>query len=224
MRWVLLGATSGLGKAFYDLILPKSEAVLSISRKAKLKSPPDEKVICLQADFSKTEQWDLIYQKISEFNPEKVVYFAAGGPFGFYDQKKFSDHQWAWRVSFEFPAFLLHRFLQEKLNPSLRHICFIGSEIAENKPDPKAASYAAAKHALRGLLNSVNAEMKLIEYGRKYPPEILLFSPGYMDTPMLPQQAWPRAEKGLVSRPDAVALQLFYKLTIDCKNSNNRLD
>ena len=76
----------------------------------------------------------------------------------------------------------------------------MGSSVAEDKADPGAASYAAAKHALKGLLESVILE--------KPDLDVRLFSPGYMDTGMLPQNAWPR-QQGLAEDPDAVARRLW---------------
>ena len=57
----------------------------------------------------------------------------------------------------------------------------IGSSVCEEKADPLAASYAAAKHAVKGLYDSLRAEAPSWD--------LRLFSPGYLDTELLPKGA-----------------------------------
>ena len=109
-----------------------------------------------------------------------------------------------------YPAELLHLILTECKSQteseipswaSLAQITFVGSQIAESKADPNAASYAAAKHGLKGLITTIQAEAA-------QKPNILLFSPGYMQTDMLPAHSWPVA-KGLAVSSGLVAKQLI---------------
>ena len=73
--------------------------------------------------------------------------------------------------------------------------------MAEDKADPLAGSYAAAKHALRGLVDSVNSE-------QESEIKLLLFSPGYMQTDLLPSNSRPRQD-GLAESPRVVAARLI---------------
>ena len=196
-KWALLGANRGLGQSFHKALTTAEQdvSVLVISRK--------------EMDFSQKQNWNSYLEKLRDFAPAHLVYFAAGGPFGSFQSKEWKDHEWALKVSFEFPTFLLHGILSEPKEWSwLRQICLIGSAIAESASDPGASSYAAAKHGLKGLVTSVQAEIKsgsLLQ--RKL--DLRLFSPGYMDTTLLPPNAWPRQQSGLVKNPDDVAARLL---------------
>lgn len=127
----------------------------------------------------------------------RIFYFAGGGPHGAYSSKKFSDHMWAMNVSYLAFASILHFVLNQFSNLKHLQIIAIGSSIAESKPDFHAASYSAAKHALKGLISSIQ-----LEYSQ---PDVRLFSPGYMKTKMLPPMAWVYQLNGLVASPKQVA-------------------
>lgn len=184
---VLLGASSGLGLAVESLLARRTEEV-SLSSFSRKKGG---------MDFSKRELWTEHFKKIAELEMDRVLYFAGGGPFGNFENFEWKDHEWALNVSFLFPAFLLSSFLKlAHEGYPLKQIVFVGSAIAEKKPDPQAAMYCAAKHALRGLISSVQLEKPQID--------LRLFSPGYMQTALLPQKSWPRL-KGLAQKVEPVA-------------------
>lgn len=188
-NWVLLGASSGLGRSFFEWtkeIHPKI-VLTSISRKT---DPA--------FDFSKSEGWEALVCHLSKIQPTRVFYFAGGGPYGAFREKAWKDHEWAWKVSYLCPAYLLYH-LQE---PSLKQWVFVGSAIAESNPDPCAASYASAKHALVGLLSSLWSEWSISDC------DIRLFSPGYMDTRMLPPGAKVRQTLDQIQDPNKVAQDL----------------
>jgi short-subunit dehydrogenase len=199
---VILGASRGLGWATYQnfcLKYPEAEFVL-VSR--KIQSTPDlQSVIKIAADFSKGVIEEAFLQQIVEFNPSEIIYCAGGGPYGNFENKKWSDHQWALNVNFLYPAQLIHQILNHKdrfLN--LKSITCIGSRVAENRPDEKASSYAAAKHALRGLISTLQIE-------NTSAIQLKLFSPGYILTNLLPVNSLPRLEN-LAEDPAAVAEKL----------------
>ncbi len=189
VRWALLGASRGLGKSFSNLLAVdrgSGHEQLVISRKSKL-----------SFDFSDETCWPKALETIDAFNPDYVIYFAGGGPFGDFRKKNWPDHTWSWRVNFLFPAFLIYS-LQAK---SLRTFMTIGSAVAEKNPDPKAASYAAGKHALIGLVSSLKAEKSL-------PFDVDIFSAPYMNTNLLPKNSWP-VKSNHAKNPADVAMELF---------------
>ena len=113
---------------------------------------------------------------------------------------------WSLKVTFLFPAeFILkmgQSFKQNPLKwPGLQSITVIGSSIAENAADPKAASYCAAKHALKGLISTIQQE-------KSTQIEIKSFSPGYMATDLLPRNSAPR-ENGQALSAEVVANELI---------------
>jgi short-subunit dehydrogenase len=203
-RYAILGASRGLGAAFVRHVVKQNPAAdwLLISRKAPLlerlasEIPGSREVVI--ADFSKREDQEKVLSHILSFGPSRLIYFAGGGPHQLYQSAGWKDHLWALEVSFIFPARVLHQSLM--LQRETKQIVFIGSAIAESSPDGKAASYAAAKHALKGLVSSVRAE--------KPPTDLRLYSPGFMNTELLPPHAWPR-QQGLVLEPSSVAVDLY---------------
>ena len=170
---IFLGGSRGFGAAVAQLCASDLELSI-ISRKT---TP-------LALDFSKPDSLDKLAKYISEFRPSKIFYFAGGGPFGKFESKSWRDHEWALEVNFLFPTRLLYKILSEF--SFVEQFVITGSHIAEDYPHPLGASYAAAKCALKGLVNSIVSETPSLD--------IRLFSPGYMDTELLPKNAYPRRE------------------------------
>ncbi len=177
-RAFILGSSRGLGSALAKLITERGYPTTGFARKlSKYATHPQ------QTDFTKPEDQEKTIQQILEQATleDKLFYVAGGGPYGPFANRSFKDHEWAWDVTFKFPAKLLHALAKTKPLQTI----LVGSAVAESNPDPHAASYAAAKHALKGLVLSLQKE---------YPQwDLRLFSPGYMDTDMLPRNAPVRA-------------------------------
>jgi short-subunit dehydrogenase len=189
----ILGASRGLGAELAVRAVTYSESVFLMARKIDLlqsladgfKSEfPDRQVLVDSADFSKEAGRDFALNALREYAPTKIFYVAGGGPYGLFKDKDWKDHKWSFDVSFVFAAQTLHMALQELVPRGLNQFVYVGSAIAEGRPDPSASSYAASKHGLFGLVKSVQVEMPYFD--------LRLFSPGYMDTDLLPMNAWPR--------------------------------
>ena len=202
-RFILLGASRGLGWATYQqLSLNTNDLFLLSSRKIKMRSEEVNKnTELIEQDFSKVPINLEFISELQSFKPTNMIYFAGGGPYGHFADKKWSDHSWALNTTFMYPAELIHSVVSEKVKwPELEQIIVIGSAVAENQADPKAASYAAAKHALRGLIDTLKLEPNHID--------IKLFSPGYMQTNMLPPNSQPR-QNNRAENPAEVAKKLI---------------
>lgn len=206
-RFLLLGASRGLGHAVHQKLAsaidPKN--ILQLSRQ----SQPS-------IDFSKPEHFAALWEEVLRFGPTHLWYFAGGGPYGAYGSKAWRDHQWAYRVNFETPAQLLHAvFSSRQLStasqalPGLQQMIVVGSAVAGQQPDPLAASYSAAKHALHGLITSIQTENVQGVSKSQNELDLRLFSPGYMDTALLPASAEPRQKPGLVMDVQSVADQFL---------------
>jgi short-subunit dehydrogenase len=128
----------------------------------------------------------MVFQKLLQERPERVFYLAGGGPHGNYAAKRWRDHQWALELNLLAPMRLAHQLLN-RFPQNSPQLILCGSAIAESNGDVNAASYAAAKHGLKGLFSSLYLEN----------PEwdLRLFSPGYMDTELLPKSAPVRYKK-----------------------------
>lgn len=204
MKIAILGASRGLGAALAAHIhreSPESVLMLCSRQEENLKVAASRLDWVVKADFSTAEDQDKVIQVLREFLPDKIFYVAGGGPYGQYETKAWKDHLWALSVNLIFPAKLIHALMMEELfRTTLEQVVMVGSAIAGHLPDPKASSYAAAKHGLRGLITSIQKESPWLD--------LRLYEPGYMDTLLLPPNAWPR-QQGLAKSPHEEARQLW---------------
>lgn len=195
----ILGASRGLG---YQLACQlKSQAFLYLASRNvdKLRQEFESPHQVETFDFTNEPSWMELTEQLKTKNIQRVFYIAGGGPHGSYASKQWKDHHWAYKLNFLFPSYLLHAGLN---NSSLfQQFIYIGSDICEAKSDPGGASYCASKHAMKGLISSIQAE------GINF--DLRLFSPGYMDTDMLPPQSTPRKNNMNILNPKEVACELW---------------
>jgi short-subunit dehydrogenase len=180
-RAVIFGASRGLGAELAKYICGEGCPVVGWGRKReRLAALHDEQPLFdyRLADFSSAAGQDEAIQYLLEEEFSKVIFVAGGGPYGPFEKRPWSSHEWAWQVSFLFPARALHAMMAAGRR---EQAILVGSSIAEAAADPQAASYCAAKHALRGLFDSLRLECP--------DWDLRLFSPGYMDTDLLPANA-----------------------------------
>lgn len=191
-RVLVLGGSRGLGKALVDHLQTKKISAESVSRKSGH-----------SFDFSKTESWPNVVEKIRALQPTRIFYCAAGGPYGDFQKFEWKDHAWSLSVTFEFPAFLIHQLMKAPLT-NLKQFCVIGSSIAENQADPSAAMYCAAKHGLKGLILTLQQQNLVFD--------LRLLSPGYMNTDLLPKGTRPR-NQGQSVDPALIAEKMIRSIT-----------
>lgn len=206
-RALIFGASRGLGAALTKVACEARYPVIGWGRKeARLRELREAHPLFEYrvADFSSLHGQDEVLRALEADQPfSKVFLVAGGGPFGAYQERDWSAHEWAWQVTFQFPARVVHKLMALKRR---EQVILIGSAVAESAGDPLAASYASAKHALKGLYSSLHSE----------DPDwdLRLFSPGYMDTELLPRHASVRA-LGVYS-PLQIARELWtWSLTAD---------
>jgi short-subunit dehydrogenase len=198
----ILGASRGLGAAvgkFAFTHLSELETILVVSRKielldkvkieikegseAELRKPFKGELGSFSADFSKLDDTENVI-KLIDNKYDLVVYCAGGGPHGAFENKQWRDHRWSLDVNLISPMTLAHAWLRQRPKASgPGRFVIVGSRIAEQNPDPHAASYAAGKHGLYGFVSSLQSELE------EGPNKVWLFSPGYIDTALLPTTA-----------------------------------
>lgn len=202
----ILGASRGLGQALTEHLqqLKDVHLFLSARRGDILRNHMRVVDLFYQADFTDSGQRQLLFEQLRRYSPHTIFCVAGGGPYGPFEKKEMKDHMWAYELNLLFPAHLLHYTLENI--SSAKKLVFVGSGIADNKPDANAASYASAKHGLRGLVTSVREEQKARPAETRV--DIRLFSPGYIDTALLPRNAHPR-QSGDVRAAKDVAEELW---------------
>ncbi len=198
-----LGCSRGLGHAVCGemdrrhfllralLMSRQQEALQKLSK--QLSAPSEVKVL----DFANPNNVVALVDQLKIFQPKRVFYFSGGGCYGKFASKKWQDHFWGLQVTFLTPAQLLHSCLTDPDLAGIEQIIFVGSQIADNQGDPRASSYAAAKHALKGLIDSILKE--------GCDKDIRLFRPGYMDTDLLPPKSPPRLFGDPLTKPEQAA-------------------
>ena len=204
-RVAFFGCSRGLGRAVYCRMRAENfvDFSLLVSRNEKklkalaLKMSGENQVV--QADFSRQSDGAFLVELVKKQKIKRLFYFAGGGPYGPFTDKEWKDHRWALQVSLLTPAFLVHQLFNET---HLEQMVFVGSLVADDKPDPLAASYACAKHGLRGLVTTLIQE--------PHQKDLRFFRPGYMDTDMLPPKASVRQKEGRLLDCDEVACTFFH--------------
>ncbi|MGE3683995.1 MAG: SDR family NAD(P)-dependent oxidoreductase [Bdellovibrionales bacterium] len=189
-RAVIFGASRGLGAELTKYACHVDYPVVGWGRKEGPLSLLRDRYPLFEyrlADLASSEGQDQALNYLLTETYNKVFLVAGGGPYGPFQDHDFKDHLWAWDLTFLFPARVIHALMGAK---RLEQLILVGSSVAESEPDPGAASYCAAKHALRGLFTSIHRECPQWD--------LRLFSPGYMDTELLPKNAAVR-KKGVYS-------------------------
>lgn len=181
-RVLILGASRGLGAALVKYLAELNVPALGFARK----EPSLENLRSLHpqfeyrlADFSASAGQDSVLELLRREKFSKVFCMAGGGPYARFASREWKDHQWALNVSFILAARVAHELLSSRTHAT--QLILVGSAVAEAEADPMAASYSAAKHALKGLWAALVKE--------EPEADIRLFSPGYMNTEMLPANA-----------------------------------
>lgn len=190
-KWFIIGASRGLGAEFVKQSQNCHSELEMFLASRKIN----------RFDTSNIENYQILAKQIVDFKPDRLFYFPGGGPYGAYQNFQWKDHEWSFNVTFKFPAFLLHYLAANTCD--LKQVVLIGSAIAESNPDPYAAMYCASKHALKGLVSSLQKE--------GFPIPILLFSPGYIETELLPKGTWPR-QSGLARPVTDIAAELLQNI------------
>ncbi len=191
----IIGARRGLGREIFNqwnVDFPGD--VIAVSSRREF-SAGNAQIFLF--DMSVPEDVETLLKELATFSPTKVFYVAGGGPYGSFAEKNWKDHFWALQVSLLSPLRIVHFCLNL---PSVEQIVVVGSAIAENQADPGAASYAAAKHGLKGCISSLQNEVT---------KDVRLFSPGYMSTEMLPPEAQARVGKATPIDSPAFIAKLF---------------
>ena len=195
-RMAFLGCSRGLGRAIAQSS-PLGHRLFCARNKGELfRLSQDVKGDVLPIDFSLPI--DIWFPHLENFQPTHIYYFAGGGPFAPFHLKEFKDHEWTFNVNFKTPAQLIHWALKQ----NIQQFIATGSAIAESKGDANASSYAASKHALLGLCQSVWLESPQFD--------LRLFSPSYMDTDLLPPKALPRQQNKKLQKPTDLASPFWH--------------
>ncbi len=201
-RTIIFGLGQGLGLEVWrqtpdsEFLIFQRKDPLKIETEATDKTKQPFKTSWEKLDLSKPTEVEYALKRIELFAPDRLWFFAGGGPFGGFWRGRWGAHQWAIDVSFFSQLRILH-----DLDPEKRlQIIFVSSLVADQQ-DMLAASYSAAKAALSASIRSVQAEVKG-DPAKNI--DIRLFRPSYFTNGILPQGSPPH-RLGLTLDPKDVA-------------------
>ncbi|NJL24075.1 MAG: SDR family oxidoreductase [Calothrix sp. SM1_5_4] len=208
---MIFGASRGLGAELAKYACSVGYPVVGWGRKVKPLEEIRERHPLFEyriADFSKRMGQEEAVRFLLEHEPTKISVLRAEGPMPLWRPRLGGSRMGLAGFFFVSGPRDARALCRRKVDETI----LVGSSVAESSADPKAASYCAAKHALKGLFSSVRAESP--------DWDLRLFSPGYMDTDLLPKNAAVR--KLGVYAPAALARDLWiWSLSTD--NSGHRV-
>ena len=191
-RIAILGAGRGLGLELSRLVSERpGNQLLLVSKHAERARAICPKAEMLNLDFTLSEAVIATDQALRHFQPDRIWYIAGGGPFGYFQEKDWKDHIWAMKLNLLFPLELFHLNLRTSMRRPLQWI-FVGSGIAESRAEVKGLAYGTSKVALRAAWESFQAEQAPQHGFSPRSLDVRFYSPGYIDTGLLPPHAAPR--------------------------------
>ena len=192
-RVLITGASSGIGLAAARRFADEG-ALLALSARGRdeLERTGIEAAALVPADITDRDAVEAaVDAAVAALGGlDVVVANAAAGAFGHFLEVEPEDFDRAFDVTFGGTANVVRAALPH-LRASRGTLVVTGS-VVSRIPMPSWSSYAAAKHALRGFLNSLRIEEREQRTGVR----IALVHPGMIDTPF-----WGRATSGTGRRP-----------------------
>ncbi len=190
-----IGLGQGLGRSVLKFLAAETTArsIFVLQRKEPLDLPDGALMTThwQKCDLSQSDSLSTAATALKEWQPERLWFFAGGGPYGEFQNKKWSAHEWALQVGLLGLMKLSHDLLSQNV---LKQMIVTGSLIADDR-DPWASSYSASKAGLAAWVKSLQGESPNFD-ARLFRPTY--FSGGLLPSPSLPERLQ------LVQRPDGL--------------------
>jgi len=179
-RYLITGATGGIGRAMLSLLLERGDEIIAAGRSLEkldelARADHPGELILKRADLMSADDREAL-AGCAKDGLDGVIYIAGRNDRALFGDLDEAHVRGVFELNF-FAPLLLIKALSERLNEGAALI-FISSTLAE-KPVPASAAYSASKAALESLSRSL-----AIEFGsRKI--RSLAIAPGLVDTAML---------------------------------------
>ena len=213
---LVTGASSGIGRAICEKLLPLSAQLTGLARDFGKFSPEDKRFPPAPIDLANLDALPDQLKRLSAGlpqPPDTLICNAGSGAFGHIEQFSYSQIRALTDLNFTSHAFIARSFLPAMKQAGRGDIIFIGSEAAL-RGGRKGSLYCAAKFALRGFAQSLREEcagagvrISLINPGMVKTPffDKLNFAPGdEPDNYLLPGDVAEAVALILQSRPECV--------------------
>lgn len=174
---LVTGATSGVGLQVAKELHSKGYIVYATGRsKSALQELIASGIHTIEADMLEEESIDKVIGQCPA--PDIVVFSAGVGTFALAHETTDEQIEQMMRVNVTAPMKLTSRILPEMMKRQSGHLIYVASQ-AGKVATPKAAVYAATKHALLGYANATRMEVK------SFGIHVTTINPGPIDTPFL---------------------------------------
>ena len=186
-RVLITGGTSGIGFVTAQQLVLAGSQVAILARGREALSEVAQKlpsVATIAADVGNQQEARAAVEEAAERlgGLDAVVVCAGAASYGPFVESNLSDYEQTIRTTLMGTIHTAHAAL-----PHLERTCgslvVVGS-VAGRLPTPWLATYAAAKHAVRGFVRSLACELR----AQRRPVRVALIAPGPVDTPF-----WRRA-------------------------------
>ena len=156
---LVMGASSGIGRATAKQLLHQEHTVIGASRDIKKFTVEHPRFKTIQIDLSQLDSLPTIAKTIEKNYPKlDAVVFASGyGQFGSLEEFSYAQIDALMTVNFTSIAYLTRALLPKLKRKPSSDLIYIGSEAAL-KGSRKGSIYCASKFALRGFTQALREE------------------------------------------------------------------
>ncbi|WP_025784683.1 SDR family oxidoreductase [Sporosarcina sp. D27] len=174
---LITGATSGVGYETAVRLLAEGHRVQVTGRSEEVLAELEARgAVAIQLDLTSNGATDLLIREI--MMPDIIIFSAGVAKFALAHETEDSQVELMFSLNVTAPIQLTQRILPSWMERRGGHLIYIGSQ-AGKVATPKAAVYAATKHALIGYTNALR--MEVAQYGI----DVSVIHPGPIDTAFL---------------------------------------
>ena len=164
---VVTGASSGIGKAIALELAAEGAKVCLVGRKkesldavAKSTQPSEQQMFCYQVDLTLDDAVGELAKRVQrEFGFVDLVVHGAGAiARGWFAEAPVEDLDWQYRINVRAP-YVLTQSLLPMLKSRQGQIVFLNSRVALLNAGVHSVQYAATKHALKSMADSLREEI-----------------------------------------------------------------
>ncbi|WP_243881407.1 SDR family NAD(P)-dependent oxidoreductase [Rummeliibacillus suwonensis] len=198
---LITGATSGVGQIIANKLAEKGHHVIATGRNKKsLNELATRNIVTIPSDLSSPLG---VHHLIKQLPRLDIAIFSAGiGTFEYVTEMEDEDLLEMLHVNVQAPMLLTKYIAQRMKEQKHGQLIFIGSQ-AGKIATPKAAVYAATKHAMIGYTNALRLELA------PYHIHVTCIHPGPIDTPFIDHAdktaSYKQAMKHVLLQPEKVA-------------------